>query len=455
MGVEGGDPARRGSLGWLATAVVAAIVVVVGVDTWAAEATARGAQALSANALRSVELSEEMRRQLTRLTPGPGDEAALDPVTAQALLVLRRDVRASEALATSESGRQEWLRLSALSLELADAWSRGDAVGATSTATSATESAERLIALNRTEADAIGNQVVRLARSQVVVNALAGALVLIAVAELARARLRSLERERAAIARTLEAVEDKNRQLEAFAGRVAHDLRAPLTPVQMLAGLLARGGHGEGDIRRVAGKIAGAASRMSDMIEGMLAFSRSGRLAKGDCAAGSVLANVLDELRPGSENVELHVDLPDVGVACPPEVFGQIVRNLLGNALKYRSAERPCRVDVTGTIGPRTLTLAVADNGMGMDARTVRRAFEPFFRASTDRPGQGLGLAIVDRYVRALGGSIVLRSRLGAGTRIEVRLPRAPSVSLPENVTPVIPALQPTTTPRGPMRRLG
>ena len=455
MGVEGGDPTRRRSLGWLATAVVAAIVVVVGVDTWAAEATARGAQALSANALRSVELSEEMRRQLTRLTPRPGDEAALEPTTAEALLVLRRDVRAYEALATSESGRREWLRLSELSLELADAWSRGDAMAASSTAASATESAERLIALNRAEADAIGSQVVGLARSQVVVNALAGALVLIAFAELARARLRSLERERAAISRTLEAVEDKNRQLEAFAGRVAHDLRSPLTPVQVLAGLLARGGHGEGDIRRVATKIASAASRMSDMIEGMLAFSRSGRLTKGECAASSVLADVLEELHPGSEHAEIHVDVPEVGVACPPQVFGQIVLNLVGNALKYRSTERPCRVDITGTIGPRTLTLAVADNGIGMDARTVRRAFEPFFRASTDRPGQGLGLAIVDRYVRALGGSIVLTSRLGAGTRIEVRLPRAPSVSAPESLTPVAPASRPTAMPRGPFRRLG
>jgi len=452
VGVEGGG---RGSLGWLATAVTAAIVVVVGVETWAAEVTARSAQALSANALRSVELTQEMRWQLTRLTPGPGDEAALDPSTAVALLGLSRDVRAYEALVTSEAGRQEWSRLSTLTRQLADAWSRGDGEAAGWTAASASGSAERLVALNRAEADAIGNRIVGLARSQVVVNALVGALVLIAFAELARARLRSLERERAAIARTLQAVEDKNRQLEAFAGRIAHDLRSPLTPVQALAGLLGHGGHGDGDVRRVAAKIAGAAARMSDMIEAMLAFSRSGRLPPGECAALPVLAEVLEELRPGSESAEVRVELPDVRLACAPEVFGHIVRNLVGNALKYRSAERPCSVDITGTLGPRTLTLAVADNGIGMDARTVRRAFEPFFRASTDRPGQGLGLAIVDRYVRALGGSVVLASRPGSGTRIEVRLPSAPSVSAPASAAPVPPAHQPTTLPGGPLRRLG
>src|SRR5262249_9789645 len=105
VGVEGGG---RGSLGGLATAVAGAVVVLGGVETWAAEVTARSAQALSANALRSVELTQEMRWQLTRLTPGPGDEAALDPSTAEALLGLSRDVRAYETLATSEAGRQEW-----------------------------------------------------------------------------------------------------------------------------------------------------------------------------------------------------------------------------------------------------------------------------------------------------------------------------------------------------------
>src|SRR5262249_13820662 len=159
--------------------------------------------------------------------------------TAQALLRLGRDVRAYEQLATSDAERTELLKLSRLTRELADAWSRGDGAVASGTAASASESAERLIALNHAEAEAIGSEMVSLGRSQVALNALAGAAVLLAFAQLARARLRSLERERAAIARTLRTVEEKNRELEAFAGRVAHDLRSPLTPVQALAGLLA------------------------------------------------------------------------------------------------------------------------------------------------------------------------------------------------------------------------
>ena len=154
--------------------------------------------------------------------------------------------------------------------------------------------------------------------------------------------------------------------------------------------------------------------------------------------------------------MRLRVELPDVHLGCPPEVFGQIVRNLVGNALKYRSAERRCRVEITGTAGLRSLTLAVEDNGIGMDGRAVRRAFEPFFRGSTHRPGHGLGLAIVDRYVRALGGSIALTSRLGVGTRVEVRwLPRTAALPDVENVARLVSVKKPGDGPSRSVRSAG
>ena len=455
MGVEGVDTSRRVSLGWLTTAVVAALAVLVVVDAWATTVASRSVQVLSANALRSVELTEEIRWQLARLTPPPGVAPAIEPSTAEALLHLGRDMRAYEQLAASDSRRAEWSRLAGLTRDLADAWSRGDEVAARQTARSASESVERLDALNHAEADAFGNQLVSLGWFQVSVNAFAGAVVLVAFAQLARARLRALERARAAVGRTLTTLEDKNRELEAFAGRVAHDLRSPLAPVQMFAALLARGGQGEGDVRRIAGKIVGSTARMSGLIEAMLAFSRSGRPPSGECAAAPLLADVLEELRSEAEGCELRVELPDVHLGCPPEVFGLIVRNLVGNSLKYRSAERPCRVEITGIAGLQSLTLAVEDNGIGMDPRAVRRAFEPFFRASTDRPGHGLGLAIVDRYVRALGGSITLTSRLGVGTRIEVRLPRTAALPDVQSVANIVSVLKPAGAPSGDVRSAG
>jgi len=455
MGVQGDEASRRRSLGWLATALLAAMAVVVCVDAWTAEVTAQAAQALSVNALRSSELAEEMRWQLVRLTPGPGTPAGLDPSSAQALLRLGRDVAAYEKLATSDDERREWEQLSRFSRELADAWSQGDDDWATHAAADATAAAEQLIALNHADADAIGSELVSLGRSQIAIDAFAGAIALFAFAQVTRARLRSLERERSAIARHLGAVEEKNRELEAFAGRVAHDLRAPLTPVHALAGLLVRGGQGEGDVRRIAGKIVASTSRMSSLIDAMLAFSQSGRPPSGECLAGPVVAEVLDELRAESEGAEIRVELPEARLGCAPEVFDQIVRNLVANALKYRSAERPPRVQITGTLGLQMLTLAVQDNGIGMGPRAVRRAFEPFFRESADRPGHGLGLAIVDRYVRALGGSVSLISTPAVGTRVEVQLPGTPATAEVESVPARVSTVQLAGAAEGGLRRMG
>ena len=111
-------------------------------------------------------------------------------------------------------------------------------------------------------------------------------------------------------------------------------------------------------------------------------------------------------------------------MACAPEVLGQILRNVLGNALKYRAADRACRLEISTRVEPGSVTLDVADNGQGMEASAARRAFEPFYRGTSEGTGHGLGLAIVDSYVRALGGSVQLRSQPGVGTRVSLRLPR-------------------------------
>ena len=414
---------RRHAL-WLTGAAMAAIVAVVAVDAWTAGATSRGAQALSINALRSVELAEDMRWQLSRLgavgaLPESGDPAP------QALEWLERDVAVYEPLATFEGEHPEWSTLARLSHVLEEDVRRGDGAATRRDVEHARESVRRLTALNRAAADAIGSQLLVQGRHQLWVDALAGAVVVLVLAQVVAARLRSIERERELAARSLEAVESKNRNLEAFAGRVAHDLQSPLVPIHGLAQLLLRGERDEPEIRRVAGRILGAASRMSELIDAMLAFSRSGQLPPGRSSLRSAVQDVVMELAPSPAETDIEVDVVDETVECAPEVLGQILRNVLGNALKYRAVDRRCRVEILGRARGRFVVVEVSDNGIGMDPASAGRAFEPFFRASSDRAGHGLGLAIVQGYLHALGGSAGLDSEPGVGTRVELRLPRS------------------------------
>jgi signal transduction histidine kinase len=425
---------NRGTRVWLA-AVTVAIALVVGVDAWTATSTARGAEALSTSALRSAELAEDMRWQLTRIGPARPSAASDRDSEAQALVWLRRDVGAYEPLATFEGERPAWTTLSRITQRLAEDLERGDGTNASSDAASARESVDRLIALNREEASVIESRLSGLGQKQLVLDGLAGIVVVLALARLARLHVSALERERAAIAASLEVMKEKNRDLEAFAARVAHDLRAPLTPVQALAGLLAKGGQTGPEVRRISGRIVGAASRMSDVIEAMLTFSRSGAVPAGTCALRSVVQDVLDDVGAENASVDLRIDVPEVRVDCAPEVLAQILRNLVGNALKYRADGRLCQLGVNGRVDGPDVMVAVTDNGVGMDREAVRRAFEPFFRARSDRAGHGLGLAIVDRYVQALGGSIRLTSELDVGTRVELRLPQVRA--LPDEGGPV------------------
>ena len=405
-------------------AVVAGVLVLVAVvDGWVASATARGTEALSTNALRSVELADDMRWQLSRLVPPRGTGAVDEPTERQALEWLARDVRAYEPLATFEGERPEWLTLSGLTDALSVNLARGDRTALRRDGNNALESVNRLIGLNRIEAETIGGRLQELGRRQILVDMLAGGLVLLVVIQVAAARLRAMARERLAAARSLELVESKNRALEAFAARAAHDLRSPLVPIHSLASLIVRAARDESDVR-LASRIVGSASRMSAVIDAMLAFSRSGLLPRGRTEVRSAVTEALEDLGPVAGGAEVVLQLEEATVACAPEVLGQILRNVMGNALKYRVPERACRLEVSTRVETFSVTVEVVDNGQGMEPEAARRAFEPFFRGTAEGSGHGLGLAIVDSYVRALGGSVQLRSEVGVGTRVSIRLPR-------------------------------
>ena len=108
-----------------------------------------------------------------------------------------------------------------------------------------------------------------------------------------------------------------------------------------------------------------------------------------------------------------------------PQLLGQLLGNLLDNACKYSPPGTPITVEVGREDG--YVTLAVQDEGVGLDALDLPHVFEPFYRSSKARrrPGVGLGLAVVERIAHVFGGTIRAESSPGRGSRFILRLPDA------------------------------
>ena len=225
-------------------------------------------------------------------------------------------------------------------------------------------------------------------------------------------------------------LEEANRNLESFSYSVSHDLRAPLRAisgyVQMLredcgAALDARG-------TRYIDVIGSEARRLGTLIDDLLALSRLGRssLSLATVDVEALAREVFAEVADGSA-VELVFDgkLP---AACGDRtMLRQALLNLITNAVKFsRAAERPV-VELGATSQAGVNTYWVRDNGVGFDARYADKLFGVFQRLHRDDEfeGTGVGLAIVQRVVRRLGGDVRAESRLGEGATFYFTLPAA------------------------------
>jgi signal transduction histidine kinase len=223
------------------------------------------------------------------------------------------------------------------------------------------------------------------------------------------------------------ALEITNRELDAFAGRVAHDLRNPLSNMGLAASVLVK------RLPEAAPQITvlrRAIARMTSLIEDLLTLSRVASLPQDavsdvHAVADSVAEELAAEVR-GAAGI-LRIDVASASVRCDAGLLRQVLLNLGENALKYRRPEVRLEIVLEGRANGDPYELCISDNGLGMSEEVARRAFEPFYRGepTAGMPGTGLGLSIVKRVVEASGGSISLRSRVGQGTTFVVGLPLA------------------------------
>jgi signal transduction histidine kinase len=244
----------------------------------------------------------------------------------------------------------------------------------------------------------------------------------------------SLTRKGRELERAKVQLEAANRDLEAFAARVAHDLRTPLTPITLLAGSLRKRSN-DPLVIRTAERICASARRASEMVDGLLAFSRAEGEGRAATPAAPIVEECLEQIAEqlGAAAVEVRRDLdPGAIVACPASLYRQVVDNLLGNAVKHLAArERRSLCLRVGAVDDK-VRLEVEDSGPGIPPESLGRIFDPYYRVPGNAtPGTGIGLATVHRIVESHGGEIRVSSQLGAGTVFTVDLPAARTNPLP------------------------
>lgn len=431
---EDRDPGQAVASAWPALIALAAVVGLslasLGLDLAIGHQTAVRTAQLVDDSLHSVALADDLRYQAHRLGANRLDREQLRAIAAQ----IAADAREYDPIATGPGERIEWSTLQLLfgrlqqdRAELGPIDGLVDAIG---------QSIDRLIEINRREARDDQAAIAALQRRGLAIDGAIGAVTLALAVGVGVALIRSLRRQRALAHRYLAQSAERSRELEAFAGRVAHDLRGPLAPVVMSAELLTEPGA---DVPVIAARIHRAAERMTGLIDGLLALSVAGRLPAGRGEVGPVVREVLDDLGADLRDAEVVLAIADCATACTPSVLAQLVRNVVGNAIKYRGAGRPLQVTIDAkprapelpeiaTRSTGQIEIVVTDNGVGMTREAAAHAFDPFYRATSARsiPGHGLGLAIVKRTVDAMGGDCELSSAPNEGTRVTLHLPAAP-----------------------------
>jgi signal transduction histidine kinase len=224
-----------------------------------------------------------------------------------------------------------------------------------------------------------------------------------------------------------DALEARNRELDAFAGRVSHDLRGPLNTIKLAASMLGEENPGEKPTVEIMQR---AVTQMTELVNDLLQLSRAGAPPPGSVADIAPAATSLQtDLTPLVQQAggALRIDLEPASVTCSQGLLREVLWNLGENAVKYHRPDVPPSVELVGRARAGRYRLRVIDNGRGMTTEESSHVFEPFFRGGRTRdvPGTGLGLAIVRRVIEASGGSVAVESQPDHGTTFTVDLPLA------------------------------
>ncbi|NTW99344.1 MAG: PAS domain S-box protein [Geobacteraceae bacterium] len=235
---------------------------------------------------------------------------------------------------------------------------------------------------------------------------------------------RAIERQ----AILVKGLNDANRELKEFAYVVSHDLKAPLRAIGSLSSWLYTDYADKIDEtgREQLEMLVGRVKRMHDLIEGILQYSRIGRVKEDVVMVdlGEVIGQAIEMVSPpGHIRVEVKGGLPKV--KGDRTRMQQVFQNLLSNAVKYMDKEEGM-IEIGSREAPEEWEIYVKDNGPGIEEKYHEKIFQIFQTLSPrdERESTGIGLTIVKKIVEGYGGEVKVVSEVGKGSEFRVKLPK-------------------------------
>ncbi len=233
-------------------------------------------------------------------------------------------------------------------------------------------------------------------------------------------------------------LERSNQELQQFASVASHDLKAPLRKISLFSEMLSKNERdqlskeGFGYLER----IQRSSQRMQVLVDDLLALAKVTRQAKPftQVHLKKVVNDVLQDLEPLIQEKGAIVNIGDLPALQGDSVqLGQLMQNLIGNALKFHRKGIPPVVEITSSVLENgDLELTVKDNGIGLDMDHAERIFKIFERLhnASEYSGTGIGLAIVKKIVERHFGVIKVKSSLGNGTCFIITFSTKPAFTL-------------------------
>ncbi len=225
-------------------------------------------------------------------------------------------------------------------------------------------------------------------------------------------------------------LEYANKELEAFSYSVSHDLRAPLRAIDGFSVILLDDYAGKLDEegKRLLNVVRDNTSRMGQLIDDILQFSRTGRseITLSEIDMEKLAREIFEELKPAAAGGRLQFEIaPIPGAKGDKAMIRQVFVNLLTNAIKFSRTREVPKIQVGATVKDGETIYFVKDNGAGFDMQFANKLFGAFQRlhSAAEFEGNGIGLAIVKRIITRHGGRVWAEGKVNEGATFYFALP--------------------------------